>query len=382
MQTAAARLRWIPWMVLGVFLLKLVAMPASLSERGDATAARAQALARGEPDASGRTTPLLVHDAGERWFQPVAVYPAALLIRAGLPPRIAVRAPAIVAAAITAFLTYFLALRLLQSQRIGAFAVLFLVVSPAWASFGSAAGADFAMVAAVLGFLWAIAGWREQPSMKDAVLTGAMLGISSWTQPAGVLAIPLFFGVGVALMTERQRSAPVLAATAAGVAIPLLICGVWLVRHPDAYPDTFGRWAIHAAHVRNPWDGLIAVTNWAVMARRAAEYWSYLNPTFLFDGRSLFTIGLIAFVAPGLWAALAAGRRVAPLAIAFLAVPAAAAFLDMPRDPSLVLMMAPLGALVAAFGVEWLLAQRGGRPLVFVLLVVVFATGALTNVLG
>ena len=374
--------RWFPWMIIGLFVMKLAVVTASLPDRDPPLAARALALAGGRVDASGRAAPLLVHDGGERWYQPLAVYPAALLIRVGVPARTAMRLPAMLAAGISALLTYMLGVRLLRRSRMGGIALLFLVASPAWVGFGATSGADFVMVATILGWLVSVLGWRDRPSLMTAAVSGLLLGLSAWTQPAGVLAVPLFFAVGWLLMTDRQRRLPVVAAAAFGAAIPVIVCGGWLAMHPDAYADTFGRWAIHAAHVRRPWQGVIAVTKWDVMARRAAEYWAYVSPTYLFDGQSLFSVGMLGFVAAGLWAALDAGNRAVALAVGFLAVPLAAVLLDSPRDASLVLMMAPLGALVGALGVECVLERRGGRPVAFVLMAIVIASGALAGLIG
>ena len=97
---------------------------------------------------------------------------------------------------------------------------------------------------------------------------------------------------------------------------PFVIVSASGLRHPDAYIDTFGRWAIHPAHVRNPWAGLLAATKWDVMARRTSDFWTYVSPTFLFDGQSLFNVGMLGFVAAGCgrrWMP-AVGRRRWPLA--------------------------------------------------------------------
>jgi 4-amino-4-deoxy-L-arabinose transferase-like glycosyltransferase len=362
------------------FTLTLAIAPTVFPERDANMTRNAQALADGTPDASGRSTPLLVHDAGEHWYQPLAVYPAALLMRIGVPPRIALRLPAMLAAAISALLTYLLALSVCQPPRIAAIALLLLVTAPAWAVYGAAGGADFLMVAAILGWLVSIVTLRDRMTAGPAVFVGVLLGLGAWTQPAGVLAVLLFFLVGVLLMTDRQRTPRVMIGAAAGAAVPVIVCALWLATHPDAYGDTFGRWVIHAAHIRRPWDGLIAVTRWDVMARRAGDYWAYLNPTFLFGGHALFGIGMSVLVAAGLWTSLDSGRWA--LALGFLATPLVAALLDMPRDASLVIMMAPLGAILAAIGVEWMQRQRGGRPLVIVVLVLIVANRAITALVG
>jgi hypothetical protein len=39
------------------------------------------------------------------------------------------------------------------------------------------------------------------------------------------------------------------AIAAAAVTVPIAL---WFMVHPASYVDTFGRWFLHAAHIRNP----------------------------------------------------------------------------------------------------------------------------------
>ena len=80
MGTGATGSMWLPPAISAVALVVLIAtMPAEWSDREMPIVSRSAAMAEGVPDASGRTRPFLVHDAGERWLPPLSVYPAAWL---------------------------------------------------------------------------------------------------------------------------------------------------------------------------------------------------------------------------------------------------------------------------------------------------------------
>ena len=356
----------------GIVGLLTAFSPAGWTDREARIASRIVALSQGAPDASGRTSPFLVHDEGERWYPPLAVYPAAWLIRAGVTTQAAARLPAAIAAALSVLLLADLAALMFRESRVAALSVGLLILTPAWLTAGRTAGGDLLMLPALLAWLAAVLRWCEDPRSSVLVAGGVALGLSAWTQPAGVLAVPVYFAVGGLAIWRRARDARAIGWAAVGVALPLSIYAVWFLQHPDSYIDTFGRWAIHPAHIRRPWDGMIAATKWDVLGRRASAYWEYLNPTFLFGGRAIFGTAMAVLLAFGWWTARTdaeprpatwgqspGGGDCPPiLTLAFFAAPVGAVLLDVPRDPFLVLALAPFGALIAARGLDALLARR------------------------
>jgi hypothetical protein len=358
---ASSRPRWVaPAIVTAAALLLMATLPTPWSAREAEVAARTIATAHGEPDASGRSTPLLIHDAGERWYPPLAVYPAALLLRLGVPPWLGVRLPSVLAAIAAAVMTYMFGLLVFRATRVAALGAALLMVSPAWLTFGRVGGGEMLMMPAVLGWLIACLAMRDR-SQLWVVGGGVSLGVSAWAQPSGVLAVPLFFAAGLAATRERWRDRPAIVGAALAAAMPFVAYGVWFLLHPETYVDTVGRWLIHPAHIRNPWHGLVAFTKWDVVARRAGEYWGYLSPTFLFDGRAMFGVFMAVLIPLGLWTIDATDRAQRLLVVSFFVAPLGAVLLDVPRDAGLALVMAPAGALVGASGVVWLLDRARGR---------------------
>ena len=99
--------------------------------------------------------------------------------------------------------------------------------------------------ALVTAWLLALQSWRAWRGSSLAALGGLTLGLSAWTQPAGVLTVPIAFALGYVLIAPEPRSRRVLAIAAVAALVPFVIDALWLLRHPDAYIDTLGRWAIH-----------------------------------------------------------------------------------------------------------------------------------------
>lgn len=156
----------------------------------------------------------------------------------------------------------------------------------------------------------------------------------------------------------------------AGALIP---AAAWLLFHPEAYPDTLGRWALHAAHLRNPMDGLRAVLNWGSLTNRTSVYWELLNPAFLFFPADVSTLSLthgsgpfpfsilllLPFGAHRIMRHAAPATRVL-LLLGLLVAPFAAATFGEDHAIDRALPLAPLMAIVAAFGVDALTTM--GRP--------------------
>ena len=299
---------------------------------------------------------LFVHAGGEIWYQPLAVFPSAVLLRAGIPRDAALVIPALIGAYFVVWLTYALAVRVPLASPYPALTAVMLLFMPGYVEHARAAGADLLMVAAILGWCVLLLESVRRPSQWLPFVGGVVLAAAAYTQPAGVLTVPVFLLLGAVLLRRAGLGWRPVLASVAGAGVGLLPIAIWLALHPAAYPDTFGRWAIHAAHVRNPIDGLIALTRWHVVARRASDYWDYFNPTFLFASGQVFALWVVVLMPLGLWAS--GGRRRTHgqwlATAAFFVAPVAAVLLDVSRAPSLVLTLIPFGVVLAAMGLDGL----------------------------
>jgi 4-amino-4-deoxy-L-arabinose transferase-like glycosyltransferase len=336
---------------LAVTVVAIVAIGGALFSEARLTTREEQVVAVAARSNETGARPLLVHVEGELWLQPLEVYPAAVLLQAGLPPWAALRLPPAIAAVATALLTAVL-VTWLCGPRAGALAALLLLLVPVFLRFAWTGGGAMMMMPPVLLWLITVLTYSGRPVLWRAVAGGVALGLALYTQPAGVLAVVVYFGVGsVALRTPRRGL--VIASAAAGVllcAAPLFLV---FLRDQAIYPDTFGRWAVHLAHIRNPLDGLVAFLRWDVMGRRVGEYWHYLNPSFLFLSGTMFNPLLAALIPLGVRGVVSNSPAATWLLLAaFLVAPLPAVLLDVAREPSLVLPLGVFGAALAGRGVE------------------------------
>jgi 4-amino-4-deoxy-L-arabinose transferase-like glycosyltransferase len=347
--------RWLPWVVVAavsalILSGALMSRP-PLSDREEQLAALAGSLAFG-----GATWSLLVHAGGEIWFQPLEIYPTAVLLKTGLTPAAALRLPSAFAGVLTALLTAMLAMRV-SGTRAAALAPVLLLLVPAFLAHTRSGGGELMMVPPILTWFVVVLEHRARPRGWLPIAGGAALAVSLYTQPAGVLAVPVYLLIGsVALLGGGRGWRPV-AEAAGAIALCALPLAVVFVRDQAVYPDTFGRWAVHLAHVRNPWDGLIAFTRWDVMGRRAGAYWGYFSPGLLFLSGQMFTPIFGVLIPFGIWAVESQATVARRLIIAgLLAAPVAPVLLDIPRSPGLVLPLAVFGVYLAALGIEALVA--------------------------
>ena len=86
----------------------------------------------------------------------------------------------------------------------------------------------------------------------------------------------------VALWVAGRRKLSTLLIAAGTFVATLVPLVVWFYLHPQTYLDTYGRWAIFAAHLRNPVDGFRAFVNTNTLGTRASAYWSLIDPSYLF----------------------------------------------------------------------------------------------------
>jgi hypothetical protein len=299
---------------------------------------------------------LFVHGEGERWYPPLAVYPAALLGAAGVPLPFALVVPTVIVAAALVCMTMAFAQRLQQSreQWLAPLAGGLLLASPGFLENVRRADTGLLLALFLVGWCVAVSAYVQRPRTLTLVLGAGALAGAAYSHPAGMLSAAILFGAAAILLRRGGHGWQPLSVAAATVITLLMPAGWWVARHLDAYPDTLGRWVIHAAHVRNPVEGLMAFGRWHVMARRVSDYWDYFSPTFVFGSGELLALWSLALVAVGAWslAARAATIEARVLLGLCLGAPAAVVLLDVARDATSVLSLVAAGALLGAMGLS------------------------------
>ncbi|HUQ86920.1 MAG TPA: glycosyltransferase family 39 protein [Vicinamibacterales bacterium] len=310
------------------------------------------------------TPPLFFHVRDEHWRQPLGVYAnAAVRVVGG--DDMSGRLVSVVVGAINVALVFLIAQAMTGRTIVAIFAAVVLMFTPAHWSIAQL-GTD-AIFPAPLVLLWLWNALRFVKLDRGLPIAAAALGLSVYSHPAGPLTA-LFLWLLTLIVARRRHPQPLIVSTLV-FGLAWLPAVAWFYLHPADYPDTFGRWFVFAAHLRNPIDGLRAFFNVTTLGTRAALYWNFWDPSWLFfrDGDASPPLLMVAapFIVIGLYrCARLASRESRALVIGSLAVvPIAGAtfiVLHYMTDAASVL---PILALVAGLGVDQLVAFATRRPL-------------------
>jgi hypothetical protein len=308
--------------------------------------------------------PLFFHLRDEHWVQPIGVY-ANAAVRAIGGDDVSGRIASVVVGAINVALVYLIAQLLTGRTLVGIFAAVILMFTPAHWSIAQL-GTD-AIVPVPLVLLWLWGSLRFFNRDKGLPIAAGALGLSVYSHPTGPLTAVFLWLLTLIVSRRRNPMRLVVATLIFGVA--WLPAAAWFYRHPDTYADTFGRWFVFAAHLRNPIDGLLAFFNLNTLGTRAALYWQFWDPSWLFFRDDDVPAPLLMIAAPfigiGLYRCVRlVSRESGALVIGALAVvPLAGATLFVPHYITEAASVLPILALVAGLGVDQLIALVRRRPL-------------------
>ncbi len=283
----------------GLYALRLGIAPLSADET--LLLRQSQAIAQTGRDLSDRTFPLFIQVGDEQWLPPIAVY-STVLMSAVAPPHLAARMASAAAGAVSVALFYLLLARIHPAHWLALAGALLFALTPAHVAYART-GTD-AIYPVPFVLLWLIGIWSALSSGRRPPLLAATfaLGVGVFTQPAAPLTMGFLMVVTLAaLWTSGTRGMRPYCAAIAAFALPVSVAAVWYLFHPDTYTDTFGRWAIHAAHLRYPLDGARAIFNWTTMGARASIIWGTFDPSWLFFGDPAAIGRALRGAAPFLW---------------------------------------------------------------------------------
>ena len=318
---------------------------------------RGQSLRAGPP-------PLFFHVRNEHWRQPIGVYTNAAVHAIG-GDDMSSRIVSVVVGAINVALVFLIAHAMTGRALVGIFAAVILMFTPAHWSIAQL-GTD-AILPVPLVLLWLWGSLRFFRFDRGLPVAAAALGLSVYSHAAGPLtAVFLWL---LTLIVARRRNPQLLLISTLVFGLAWMPAAAWFYRHPADYADTFGRWFVFAAHLRNPIDGLLAFFNLNTLGTRAALYWDFWDPSWLFfrDGNTPAPLLMIAapVIVIGLYRCVKlVSRESAAIVIGALAiVPLAGAtflILHYMTDAAAVL---PVLALLAGLGLDQLIALVNRRPL-------------------
>ncbi len=310
--------------------------------------------------------PLLIN-TGDRWLQPLGVY-ASKAAYAAMPGFFAARWVSVLIASLNVGLMFLVGRRLFGSfGAVGASVVLALM--PAHMLYGRLGIDAIYVVPFVLLWMYPLLGFLDRDQPSAIALASASLGVGVYATTAAPLTMVFLLVTMVAILigAGRRKISTLAVATAAfgAMLVPLVI---WFALNPQTYLDTYGSWAIHPAHIRNPIELVLAFTNVNTLGTRASAYWGLLDPSFLFfstaGNRAPLHWAAAPFIILGIYRCATRPSTASVLVLAGTVVaPLAGAGFGQPHYIGNALALLPFMALLAGYGVDATRDLISGRPL-------------------
>jgi len=300
--------------------------------------------------------------SSERWLQPIPVYMTAF---AGLifPAELSGRYAAAAVGAIDIGLMFILARRVFVHRLAPYGAALLLLVTPAHLVYARLGTDAIYVLPFVLVWLIGLAGYLRDGRTASLVTGAFALGAGVYTQPTAPLTMTFLLAVTLAALGASGRvSVRRAGVSVTAFALPWLLAAAWFAANPESYADTFGRWVIHAAHLRFPLDAVRAFLNWTTLGTRVSLYWGFFDPSWLFfdglaaatalRGRAPFLLATIVLLVPGVrWVLTQTTAGLKVLLVGGLVVsPLAASTFGEPHAMHSAMAVVPLVTLLATAG--------------------------------
>ena len=342
-------------------------------------------------DLEGRRLPVFVRLERGGFVPLIPVYATALLANVQPAGSTPVRWAAVVFGVIDVLLFYALVVRCCRRAAIGFTAALVLLVTPSHAFFSTTATVDGVwQLPFVLCWAVGLSALSTPPTLRARCLLAvgtASLAISAYSQPSAALMMPMF-GIISIFMFHRSKEWRLVDATIASAAFAaaMLPLALWYARYPTTYPDTFGRWVLHPAHLRNPVDWWGAVANWGRISTVANLFSDFFSPSHLFVTpgapalAGMFLLPTVVPIAAGLHRLLRPGGHerdvvqvLSPAIVgACIVGPLAAAMFGQARSDERALVIVPFGLVLAVAGCLrfWWGGRTVGRVMLVTLLLV------------
>lgn len=311
----------------------------------------AQSVLNGKPA-------MFFHTAGDQWLQPLAVYLNAA-VRAVSPRATSGRIVSAVAGGVNVALVVLIVVLITERIWVAIAAGAILILTPSHIAL-SIRGTDAMLLSTlILSWLYAVIRFFRFDSPRTLVVAAVMLGLAVYAHQSGPLTA-VFLWLLTLMVARRRNRIRLLTATAA-FALMWLPAAAAFVMQPATYPDTFGRWFVFAAHLRNPIDGMLAFINPNTLGNRGTMYWGFWDPSWLFfrspDGPAPMLLIAAPFIAIAIVRWPSHGTRDAAAAVigSALIVPLAGSSFGVPHYIADAAAVAPMLAVLAGVGVNELI---------------------------
>ena len=352
-----------------LYSARLSHVPSFLSNDETAFGLQAHAIVTTAHDENGRLLPLYFQMMENVWFHPVLVYCMAPVLAVVRPVPWAVRLPTVIVAMVNIVLVFALGRRLGLSRAAAIGASVFLALTPAHLLHGRLACDYLLPVPFVLAWLILLIDAQKSGASWRFFAAGSILGVGLYTYIASLVTMPVCLLLSyLALYLSGTRRIRPYAMITAGFALLLVPAAMYLLAVPQVYvgfTERYGGANVDVLHDPRAMFGL------GIMARRWQVYRSFFEWRFLFEKAethvmsSTYTTGVFlkamkVLIPLGAYHILR--NRLTTLTglllAAFFSAPFAASLIPENYAIDRALTLLPMGVLIGAFGVDWLLARR------------------------
>ncbi len=357
-----------------LYVTRLDTAPVYLAHDEVQFARQAYSLLTTGADLVGQHRPLYFSERGfTAGREPMSIYLTAALLSFRPLTTTTIRLPTAVVGVLNVLLMFALARYLFKRDSLASVAAIILALTPAHFIYSRFAvdvvyPLPFAMV-----WLLGLAAYFERRTLGPLVGAAGALGAGVYSYLVATILMPMYWGLTAIALLWKRSFRPLLVASAVFCAalLPLLL---WHAMHPERYAELVSSYHLYDAHRFNPLQGAKDVFSYFGMGVRVDTYWNSFNPSILFfsgdpsvmvSTRQVGTFLLpMAILLPlglhALWT-----RRRTPFHLiligALLLSPIPAVMTAEVASRRTILML-PLAALIATYGVESLVRHRRRWP--------------------
>jgi len=359
-----------------LYLSSLSHVPPYLIHDEAQGALQAHAIATTAHDLSGRFLPLYFTEPEfPPGRDPALIYVTALGLKVLPFTEAGARTPTALVAVLDLVLMFLAARAIFQSTWAGVIAAVMLALTPVHFIRGRLMLSPLYSVPFVLGWLWSLARFNGEPTVRRFIQACAWLAAGMYSYLAAVVMMPLYalMTIGVAARSLRWRTIMLAGVTFVVILLPM---AAWYLTHPERNAQIVSAYQLSAT----AGGSRIAMAMNAI-GKYLNLYWTFFDPAYLFVSgdasvinstrtSGLFPLAFALLVPIGLVTLL---RKATPLGLVlvggFLAAPAVSVVsgaIEMNR----VMFAIPFAVLVAMSGAGAMWESRSWVPRAFAALLI------------
>jgi 4-amino-4-deoxy-L-arabinose transferase-like glycosyltransferase len=332
-------------------------------------ALQAQSIAAGGRDLGGRLLPLYFSEPGfAPGRDPMFIYATAAVLKVLPFSPASARLAAALVGVVNCVLMFFVGRRLFGSWWMGVVSALVLAMIPAHFIHSRLGLSILFPLPFILAWILGVLGYLESREPWRLGVAFALLAVGIYGYLAAVVMTPIY-GVALAALWPERRERRAWRWACAGFVLPWIPMLLWQIVHPERVTGLATAYRLDAPSAQS----LLGLFTYGGLRLRLDLWWNFFSPEFLFISgdpnyvNSTREIGYfpIAFVVLLPLGALAiwrgAGGAVGRLSLFGLIFGSLAAVLFGGLGANRLMFAIPFGALVATFGLSWLIASPRWR---------------------